>query len=765
MRIRFRATLPLLLFALLSAPALVGAQVTGLVPSDAIELSTQTPDRNSASKIKIVRMGNGTLVVVYADGGSDELVYDTKGDSERVAHDMFVTTCNPNMVDCSDAASWSPRVNISNTASQSSISSAWRGPDAGELPYYGDSGKPQVFNNGPALVVTWKDAYCPGGDQRTVTYLERDERVIPFRCIWAARSLNNGATWSAPEQLSSGLRDAAQVVSRGSAGAWVVTWQEDPQGLQLGEGDGPGEGASGAHVSHGTDIWYSALSRAAFDAGDAFPVGIRLTNNFTQVSSVGMDPTEYERGQQGASRANLALVGPTVIVAYEETRGAESIIDGKNIRYHVFPFNSPPTSCEMEGESCRLSPWGDPFPSQTDPARAGCILSNPGENARRVRFVFNATPPASETRLLIFWRQGRPTGGGPADIVGRTATGFEIGDFRQALALPSGEGTMDGCFAIGDEDEGTGAYANAAPINFSAESPTGGDLEAETFANNLEDARAHRAIIKGDFVMLGYTYTSDGVVANATDLDHHNFYVRRSLDGGETWDAPVDLTTPIVRQLALDNGLRETGVNVREPRLVKTPGNGPGCPSGDPDDESTTRPSDCGAGGTVIVAFGTQTNVYEHIGGAVDLDIFITRTTDRGASFEPMQVLAADPLPELESQIRPTPDGNTVFAVWNRENEPSGSDGLFAVAVEGEVEEPMDMDAGVPDMDAGTPSEDAGTPGTDAGSSGADAGELPPCECDDGCGCVAAGAGQGSPLAPLAGAGLLGLVCLRRRRR
>ena len=40
-------------------------------------------------------------------------------------------------------------------------------------------------------------------------------------------------------------------------GKWIITWQEDPHGLQIGGADGPGDGASGANVTHGTDIWYT----------------------------------------------------------------------------------------------------------------------------------------------------------------------------------------------------------------------------------------------------------------------------------------------------------------------------------------------------------------------------------------------------------------------------------------------------------------------------------------------------------------------------
>ena len=64
------------------------------------------------------------------------------------------------------------------------------------------------------------------------------------------------------------LRDAKQDAHSGNVttdpasasyrkGQVVISWQEDPQGLQLGEADGPGDGASGAQVNGGTGIWYT----------------------------------------------------------------------------------------------------------------------------------------------------------------------------------------------------------------------------------------------------------------------------------------------------------------------------------------------------------------------------------------------------------------------------------------------------------------------------------------------------------------------------
>ena len=751
---------------------------TQLDVGPSIVLSDQMPDGDLSAKIKIVRLGNGTLVVAYGDAGTEEHVYDVKANTERPARDIFVRRCNSNANDCSDLASWSAPINIAGTASRTSATAAWKGPSEGRLPFYGDSDKPNVFSNGQAVVVTWADKFCDSGVQGSVTYVEREEREIPYSCLYVSRSLDSGATWSSARRLSSGLRDAKQDVSRGGEKAWVITWQEDPAGLQLGQAEGPGDGASGAKVSKGTDIWYSYLARADFDRGTAFPDPIRLTNNFTKMAS-GDDPDpNAESGTEGASRSNLALIGNTALIVYEETKSLEGLDEGKYVRFSSFPFNQPPTSCLLDagtggaggqggtggvgggngggGEAgtggvggdagaggsggiggvggvavpsaptaqsgeigidpCRMSPNGDPYPDPSDPARVGCILSSPDENARRARFFGQGTPgPNSGVKLFVFWKQGEFDQGGPSDIVGRAATGFTPADFVQAVNVPTASSPgdeLDGCFIRGVEGPiASGAFGNSLAINLSAETESGGDLEASTGDNIVEDARAHRGLISGDFIALGYSYTPDWAVARYTDTENYEFWIRRTTDGGTTWSAPVDLTSESTAAVAARLGLPEAGINVKEPRIVKTPGQGPGCPSGDPEDDTTTRPSDCRDPKTFVVAWGTETNVYEHLGGAVDVDIFVTRTTDKGATYEPYQVLAGAKAPnfneldEMESQLRPTPDGKTVFSVWNEVSEEAGANGRFAIAIETEISVEPEPDAGVPD--AGVP--DGGT--------------------------------------------------------
>ena len=67
-------------------------------------------------------------------------------------------------------------------------------------------------------------------------------------------------TWRAPERLTSGRRDAHRIEITSSPGAgFIISWQEDPEGLRPGKGLGPGEGWSGAIANSKTDIWYTYL--------------------------------------------------------------------------------------------------------------------------------------------------------------------------------------------------------------------------------------------------------------------------------------------------------------------------------------------------------------------------------------------------------------------------------------------------------------------------------------------------------------------------
>ena len=62
-------------------------------------------------------------------------------------------------------------------------------------------------------------------------------------------------------------------------------------------------------------------------------------------------------------------------------------------------------------------------------------------------------------------------------------------------------------------------------------------------------------------------------------------------------------------------------------------------------------------------------------------------------------------LDEMESQLRVTPDGKTVFAVWNEEVTDTGANSRFVIAVETDIPVEPEPDGGVPD---GGPEPDGG---------------------------------------------------------
>jgi hypothetical protein len=135
------------------------------------------------------------------------------------------------------------------------------------------------------------DLFGVAGSQKSIDYADEgfpDVGELPFSCLWAARGTiepvsfddaggmtydpdgeQRGIIWRIAERLTSGRRDVYRIEAAAVAGAgFVVTWQEDPEGLLPGQGLGPGNGWSGAIAHNKTDIWYSYLPWEAFDLVD-----------------------------------------------------------------------------------------------------------------------------------------------------------------------------------------------------------------------------------------------------------------------------------------------------------------------------------------------------------------------------------------------------------------------------------------------------------------------------------------------------------------
>ena len=70
--------------------------------------------------------------------------------------------------------------------------------------------------------------------------------------------------------------------------------------------------------------------------------------------------------------------------------------------------------------------------------------------------------------------------------------------------------------------------------------------------------------------------------------------------------------------------------------------------------------------------------MYSNVGGAHNLDIYLTRTTNQAQSFEPVIVLAGGNNIQGESQLRITPDGTEIYAVWTEQDTMGAVNSLYA---------------------------------------------------------------------------------------
>lgn len=306
------------------------------------------------------------LVSVYIDGLPEENAENVMAPLSITsgagfgAHDAYAA------LSLDDGATWK-RTNLSNSADLSSFNLA------NGHAYPGDAHNMTFAIAGDRVLVGWISKYCDGGSpaytwvdeedndlypdiwgvagsQRSVDYtLQGFPEVgeIPYSCVWAARGTllevneegvptEDGGfydiVWTKAERLTSGRRDANRLEMNGdSAVGFMMTWQEDPEGLRPGTGLGPGEGWSGAVVNQQTDLWYSFIFNADFDLvfaddtddaeivsiydyeGDTTPkvaapmaLPVRLTDN-KMCKETGSDPYCYVDFDNVDGEGNLIL--------------------------------------------------------------------------------------------------------------------------------------------------------------------------------------------------------------------------------------------------------------------------------------------------------------------------------------------------------------------------------------------------------------------------------------------------------------------------
>ncbi|UFH58647.1 choice-of-anchor O protein [Sulfurovum mangrovi] len=405
----------------------------------------------------------------------------------------------------------------------------------------------------------------------------------------------------------------------------------------------------------------------------------------------GIDPATGERsllnGDTGASRPNIFIQpqgarGTVTIFGYEETKGLgdgqpedsgtpnEGEDDtnwtdtGKYVIYESFKFDEP----EL------LTPDEDLVIS------GGHILNEKNaegiyENARRIRFIPQGIKGkgASGVVLAAVYKQGMEGQGRPSDIMlARFKDGYAFSNYVDTVNISSVTPTLT------DEDYNTTKVLEWewTPANLADASDT----------NPYDDTRAHRGIIRGDMLIVGYSYTPNWAAARQAH-DKYDFYIRRSFDGGATWVPWTDTNGTSHEGPQNLSNLRNNKMTVIEPRIVGTPG------SIDLDgDGQADTPMDKQNKDIFFVSYGTAENVANVIGsldpdevieGGAPLDLFYARTTDRGETYElvdknitsedsnltgttvqVMDWLAHSNAEEGEVQLRMTPDGNVFYASW-----------------------------------------------------------------------------------------------------
>jgi hypothetical protein len=574
-------------------------------------------DVTVADKARLIRLNDGTLVVVWIQAaGPPDGAWGLDG-SLYTPNDVFIR------ISPDDGTTWSDPLNISNTAMLTDANALYDrvGDGSGLANFYGDSGKANVVAAGNNILVAWNDAYCGDGTPARARYAGPHGYVErPYRCLYAARLTvaSGNVAAVATDRVTDGKRDVANEVARATGAGFALAWQEDPEGLQLGEARGHGDGESGARVTVGTDIWYAWLPQSMFaDAAASWRGPTAITNNF-----------DYTRGEAtggGASRPMLGLAGspPRVVLVYEEMKYLGQADRGKFVRFHEFPFNAPPSS------------------------QQGVIISDPAENGRRARVMAMMSPgSASGARLLVIWRQGQGIQGAPADFmarIGSVPAGTKLAD------VPHAGFRIEDLWPEVNTDD---AAANEPALNLS-----GASLDDPSWVDPLANAMAHRAVMNGDFIYAGYTFDPNG----EDEVNEYQFLLRRSDDGGRTWSRPMSATESV-----------SGSANVIEPRLVRSPGT---IQSGSPRDVHNRD--------VYLIAWGTESILPDGLGTYRD-ELFVTRTSDRGLSFERAQALhdtrTAPDQTDEQIQLRTTPDGQNVSAVWIRKDS-VGSSVMFASAV------------------------------------------------------------------------------------
>ncbi|MFV9689903.1 MAG: choice-of-anchor O protein [Desulfobacteria bacterium] len=491
----------------------------------------------------------------------------------------------------------------------------------------------------------------------------------------------------------------------GTKSAWAIMAYEESKGVGLGP---PEETGSGEEPQDGT----------GYDPYETFP-------------DEGKNAIYHSFDFQ-----NPDVVSAGTILNLHETDG-ELIGEGEPVYVEEPPYLGSDLICNESTGECEYVPIPNPDAGEKIVDWKGdWILAY--ENARRPRFILQgkAAMGDSGTVLIVLYKEGEDGAGRPSDIMSRRcvagATGnpYALGNFVPGAQNVSTVTSLEEWI---NPDSNPDAKGDGVKV-CKWEQPVG-NLDLKSGVNPYEDARAHRGGIRGDFVIMGYSFTPNWA-ASRNAHDKYDFYIRRSFDGGQNWttdpasDVPVvhtdifidpegvsgaDLTemgddeSEATKHYEVETTYGETGceyepgrnvsllknnkTSVIEPRIVAVPGtikvkNDAGLSVWTGIAEDMQNPD------VFYVAYGTATNLPDT--DKTPEDLFFSFSTDKGTTlFEEEWVvnpdsegnfpgetvtgwyrLAKGDQEQGEVQLRMTPNGERFYSVWLDEGD-EGSDIMF----------------------------------------------------------------------------------------
>jgi len=452
--------------------------------------------------------------------------------------------------------------------------------------------------------------------------------------------------------------------------------------------------------------------------------------------------------------------------------------EGKNVIYHSFDFTQPDL---VSGGTILNLPEMDQEGNQLHVVQPDCIGSTYNEttgeytcipptddegnliagdpildwkgdaqlayeNARRPRFILQSKssafggvkddgtckePGNSGTVLIVLYKEGEEGAGRQSDIMARrcvVAWDKKGNPWHPDNFLPGAQNvsTVRPLETWVNPDRDENAKGDGTKV-CSWDQPEV-CLTWKSGENPYEDARAHRGAIRGDFVIMGYSYCPNWAASRKAH-DKYDFYIRRSFNGGETWATDPDATESVVHidyffdpfgisgaeldeegndisepskhytvETSYNPGVYEQARNVSliknnkvsviEPRIVAVPGTikVAGSWTGIAEDRQDRN--------CFYIAYGTSTNLPD-VEKAPE-DLFLSFSQDQGTHFfedewvvNPdssgnhagetvkgwIRLAKGDP-EQGEVQIRMTPNAERFYSVWLEEGE-EGSDIFF----------------------------------------------------------------------------------------